>query len=183
MGDPLLIQSFDYVIFYPLIVDPFVPWCANIHPNMITIFNCLIKYIAYLSAITWNWQRLLWIGTLERFLDCLDGRVARKYNKCSEFGHALDKYTDLIFRFGTAIELIRMTFPLFQHDFIAPFLLLAVCAACPSVFIFDAFRGRIQNLNTQANSISIIVEDNATLLCLILPALQWLCVVRCGINA
>lgn len=182
MGDPLLIRSFDYQLFYPYCVDPFVVYCRNIHPNYITLFNFIVKYYAYLCAITWNWQGLLVLGTAERFLDCLDGRVARKFNKCSPLGHALDKYSDLIFRFFTAYRLIQLTIPLFAQDFLAPFLLIAVCGLCPAVFIFDAARGRIINLETQVDSLAIVVEDNATLLCLILPLLQYLCVARCDVS-
>ena len=181
MGDPLLLVSFDYIIFYPWCVDPFVRFFRGVHPNYITLFNLIIKYYAYMAVIRWDWYGLLWLGTFERFLDCLDGRVARKFDKCSPLGHALDKYSDLIFRFFTAYRLICMTLPLFQQDFLAPFLLLMVCAACPLVFVFDAARGRIVNLETQVDSLAIVVEDNATLLCLLLPALQYFCIQRCTI--
>jgi phosphatidylglycerophosphate synthase len=181
MGDPLLRWSFDAIFFYPYIVDPWVPYCKSIHPNCITLFNIIVKYYTYMQVIAWNYTGLLWLGTLERFLDCLDGRVARRFNKCSPFGHALDKYSDLIFRFFTAYRLICMAIPLFQQDFLSPFLLFIVCASCPAIFIIDSMRGKIQNLETQRDSVAIVVEDNATLLCLILPILQFFCVLRCDV--
>ena len=182
MGDPLLVYSFDNLIFYPWCIDPFLTYFRHVHPNWITLFNFVVKYYAFLCAISWNWQGLLVLGTVERWLDCLDGRVARRFNKCSPLGHALDKYSDLIFRFYTAWRMIQLAFPLFERDFIAPFLLLMVCAACPAVFVFDAARGRIVNLETQADSLAILIEDNGTLLCLLLPFLQYLCIVRCGVT-
>ena len=180
MGSPVLQLSFDYLCFYPYVVLPTVKYFKNVHPNYITIFNLIIKYYSFAAAMSWNWQRLLWLGTLERYLDCLDGSVARKFEKCSTVGHCLDKYSDLIFRFGTAVGIIQNTLPLLQEDIFAPLLLLLVVFSCPAVFIYDAFRGKIDNLNTSADSIAIIIEDNATLLCLILPLLQFFCVQRCS---
>jgi phosphatidylglycerophosphate synthase len=185
MGDPILITSFDARVFYPMVIDPFIDRYFNIfvhvHPNYITLFNFLIKYLAYVAAVAFDWKGLLVWGTMERFLDCLDGRVARRFQKCSDFGHHMDKVGDLVFRFTTAIQLVRVTLPLFAVDFFSPFLLLFISVLCPSVYIYDAFKGRIINMETQASALALVIEDNATLLCVIFPLLQWLCVVRCGL--
>ena len=41
---------------------------------------------------------MLSIHTLERYLDCLDGHLARRYNMCTTAGHYMDKSTDFVFR-------------------------------------------------------------------------------------
>ena len=118
-GDPL-VWSFDQVVFYPKCVDPFVPHCQHIHPNWITLLNVLVKWFAFIAIVEWSpWGLLFW-GTLERFLDCLDGRVARRFNKSSTFGHWMDKSTDLVFRWGSAGYAVYACLPLLAQDILAP---------------------------------------------------------------
>ena len=63
----------------------------NVHPNYITLFNLVIKYYAYMAAVSWDWKGLLWLGTFK------DSWIVwmvelRKFEKCSALGHALNKY-------------------------------------------------------------------------------------------
>lgn len=180
-GDPLLSHSFDELVFYPKCVDPFVRYFRNVHPNYITLFNVFIKYKAFLSVLAWSpWGLLFW-GTVERWLDCLDGRVARRFNKLSTFGHWFDKVTDLIFRWMSAVCAVWMCLPLLWQDILAPGTLIVVCVACPGVYVYDGWRGRIVNGNTREDALAIYLEDNATLLCLLLPMLQWFVLSRCSV--
>ena len=103
MGNPLIL-SFDSIIFYPYCVVPCAKYFSRVHPNFITAFNCLVKWWAFCAILSWSpWRFLLW-GTLERYLDCLDGVAARKFNKSSTFGHWMDKSTDLVYRWSSALS-------------------------------------------------------------------------------
>ena len=180
MGNPL-IWSFDSEIFYPRCVVPCAKY-VRIHPNWITLFNCLIKYWAFCAILTWSpWRLLVW-GTLERFLDCLDGVVARKQNKMSTFGHWMDKSTDMVYRWSSAAAAIGMCVPLLAQDLWAPGSLIAISVLCPGVYIYDGYHGHIDKGNTSAKGVAIYLEDNATLLCAILPMMQWWVTQRCQVG-
>ena len=178
MGNPL-IWSFDSEIFYPRCVVPCAKYFKNVHPNWITLLNCLIKWWAFCAILAWSpWRLLLW-GALERFLDCLDGVVARKYNKLSVFGHWMDKSTDFVYRWSSAIAAVGLCVPLLTQDVWAPGALIAMSVGCPGVYIYDGYRGHIDKGNTSANGMAIYLEDNATLLCVVFPAMQWWVLQRC----
>ena len=71
----------------------------NIHPNIITGFGFILNYYIYkeLQKPFMDKQRLISILFLRWLADCLDGNVARKYNKTSKLGNKLDTLSDLIF--------------------------------------------------------------------------------------
>lgn len=73
----------------------------NIHPNIITISGLLMNfYIYYLLNTPNNNIYLLTFCIIYRWLaDCLDGAIARKYNKGSKLGHQLDTLSDIIIGF------------------------------------------------------------------------------------
>ena len=178
MGHPL-IPSFDSVIFYPRVVVPSAKYFANVHPNWITLFNCYIKWLAFCAVLSWSpWALLLW-GTLERYLDCLDGVVARKYDKHSTVGHWLDKSTDLVYRWASAGAGLCASVPLLSQDIVAPGSLMVVCVALPGIYAWDAYKGNIVAGDTSVQSLAIYVEDNATLLTVILPLMQAWILNRC----
>ena len=73
----------------------------NVNPNSITfislILNAVIYYLLHNEKDN-NINILLKIILIIRwFTDCLDGFIARKYNKISKFGKNFDKFTDIIF--------------------------------------------------------------------------------------
>ena len=74
----------------------------NIHPNCITLFgmglNFIIFYILFFENDIKHEFGLLSILLFLRWLaDCLDGNIARKYDKKSKFGNFLDTISDMIF--------------------------------------------------------------------------------------
>ena len=72
----------------------------NIHPNIITLFGMNINLIIYNVFVADNTNSYcIFIGILFiiRWLcDCLDGNVARKYNKTSYIGSLLDTVSDFM---------------------------------------------------------------------------------------
>ena len=178
MGNPL-IPSFDSLVFYPRVVIPSAKYFSNVHPNWITLVNCGVKWLAFCAVLSWSPCALLCWGALERYLDCLDGVVARKFNKGSTLGHWLDKTTDLVYRWASAGAGLCVSAPLLAQDVLAPGSLVLVCVALPGIYVWDAYNGNIVDGNTTDKSIAIYVEDNATLLVVLLPLLQMWISSRC----
>jgi phosphatidylglycerophosphate synthase len=69
---------------------------ANVHPNSISAAALVVGLLSALAV----WQGVLWLGLLlwigNRVLDGLDGVVARKYGKQSDFGGYLDLALDYV---------------------------------------------------------------------------------------
>lgn len=73
-----------------------------IHPNIITTIGLICNYfilinidsITYKSINPYTFGLLIFIRWLS---DCLDGAVARKYNKTSKLGNMLDTISDMLF--------------------------------------------------------------------------------------
>lgn len=176
-----MVPSFDSTIFYPHVVQPSAKYFSRVHPNWITLFNCYVKWLAFCAVLSWSpWALLVW-GALERYLDCLDGVVARKFDKRSVFGHWMDKTTDLVYRWASASAGVYVSIPLLAQDAVAPGSLVLVCVGLPALYAYEAYRGNIIGGNTTAASIAIHVEDNATLLVVLLPLMQAWIMARCEI--
>ena len=179
MGLPLLDQSFDKVIFYPYVVTPLVKHCSRISPNTVTVVNFLFKYLCLKSIVTFSpWNYFLW-SNVERVLDCLDGEIARTYDKKSRAGHYLDKVGDAAYRFTSAYLGIRACLPLLQVDLLAPGSIIALSLLCPGLYVYEFFRGRLDNLETSGDTLAIYLEDNGTLLNVLIPILQAWTLSRC----
>jgi len=101
----------------------------------------------------------------------LDGEVARYYNKCTVVGHYLDKYSDVFFRLTMVKSCLEISL-LAPYFTIWSFLLIIGCLACPGVYVYDYLKGNItSDMIADKSCRSLILEDNATLLCFILPFL------------
>ena len=85
--------------FDSLVTYKFVDIIANeqMEPNVITISNIIPSFLALYFLYRCDYILFIIFLVIRLILDCLDGHVARKYNKTSDFGYKLDHYTDLIF--------------------------------------------------------------------------------------
>ena len=91
-------NSIDYILFYQNINKFVYKICnTNITPNMITISSILLLYPIYYAIRNKKIYHVLFLILFRHFIDCLDGQVARKCNKVSEFGNYLDIFTDMLF--------------------------------------------------------------------------------------
>lgn len=76
-----------------------------ISPNAITISGIILNFLIYVSIIN-KYQLITFILLSFRYLaDCLDGGVARKYNKSSKVGGLLDTISDNILIFILTLAL------------------------------------------------------------------------------
>lgn len=85
----------------------------NVSPNSVTIVGILCNFIILYMTIKSEYNYvILFLSIMIRFLsDCLDGAIARKYNKQSKIGHYLDTFSDMFFMF-VMINSIVMKFKL-----------------------------------------------------------------------
>ena len=67
-----------------------------ISPNLITISGLLMNFFILYYVILGNFYATSILLILRYLADCLDGGVARKYNKKSKIGGALDTWSDTI---------------------------------------------------------------------------------------
>ena len=92
-------QSNNPLCFDSMITYKFVDIIANekMEPNIITISNIIPSFLSLYFLYHHNYVLFIIFLVIRLILDCLDGHVARKYNKITNFGNKLDHYTDLIF--------------------------------------------------------------------------------------
>lgn len=171
MGRPK-ITSIDSLVVYPL-VEQTVQYYQLIHPNWITMVCIVTKYQALLSLQSLAlWQLMFWMLT-ERYLDCLDGEVARYYNKTSQLGNYLDKYSDVLYRLCMVKHCLYHSYSLFVLN-TTWFAFVGLTLLCPLLYVIDYRRGLLsKNMECSGRGIAIYLEDNATLLCFVLPWFLW----------
>lgn len=107
-GDDNLTESFtDNYLFFP-IGDFFLPLLhrLKITPNMITLVStiCTTVSIYYLNVDNFKYFSILY--TLGYFFDCMDGRMARKYNQGSTFGMVFDSASDIVTNYLLLVTII-----------------------------------------------------------------------------
>ena len=83
---------------YTKLKEPQYKWLCVLNPNLITILNVFIStLIGYLFYYNKSIYWLIFLTLINRFLDILDGSVARKCNKTSKLGQKLDILGDIYF--------------------------------------------------------------------------------------
>ena len=102
------------------ILDKFLIF-KYINPNSITIAGFLMNF-AILYFVTHGMLILSLVFLLFRYLaDCLDGGVARKYNKKSKLGGVLDTWSDTILIYVSIVGLFYVYNLSFASEFAAFF--------------------------------------------------------------
>ena len=66
----------------------------HIHPNVITVFGIILNIAIFYAVENNNFSFTAILSVFRYLADCLDGGVARKYNKTSKIGGALDTFSD-----------------------------------------------------------------------------------------
>jgi len=167
MGRPL-INGMDKLLIYPC-VDFALPYCKIIHPLMITILSIIYKYNILMYFDKLNSDILCLYMLAERYYDCLDGEIARKYNKCSTLGHYMDKGSDFIYWNGICIRSLvflymNPTFTIYWWSF--SLILMYV----PFAILMDTKSNKHKLLGTiSEDSWFIYLEDNGGLFAFMLP--------------
>ena len=133
-----------------------VPKICMLNPNLITIFNLLVATtIGYVFYNNKSIYLLIFLSFINRFLDILDGLVARKCNKTTKIGKYLDILSD------TLLSLIILTITFFKINskfiYIKFFILILI-----SIFIYGAYKNMVtDNYELIGNNIVFqICHDN-----------------------
>jgi phosphatidylglycerophosphate synthase len=85
--------------FYTYAIDPLSVYFKNVHPNWITLAGIPLSFVVH-YAHSYGILSLIIVSILmfiRTICDCLDGFVARKYNKKSKLGAMLDTLADSLF--------------------------------------------------------------------------------------
>ena len=146
-----------------------------IAPNIITISGLIINFIIFnlLQTNNSNYYLVIFLILYRWLADCLDGAVARKYNKGSKIGHYLDTISDIIMAFIT-VYFIQKYFINLPFNFV---LILYIFF----IFIYNKTFNFITNhnnlKNTQKNNFIyniVVFGTNNTIITYILLILTYL---------
>jgi phosphatidylglycerophosphate synthase len=167
MGKPL-INSFDKYWIYTF-VDIFLPFCENIHPNLVTCLSIIFKVGVIYNFRIYSPILLGTFMTLERFCDSLDGEIARKFKKCSLIGHYMDKVSDFIY--WNCICVVSAMFLYTNLTFsVYWWIYFSILAYVPLSLVADTRADRFKFLgNIPKDSWFIYIEDNGSLFSLLIP--------------
>jgi phosphatidylglycerophosphate synthase len=94
-------------------IDRFLPiFCKlNVHPNYITLIALVLSVgIIFLHLAHFYWAVVFSI-IIRQICDCIDGGVARKCNKTSKLGGALDNLADMIMLISISFITFTFVFP------------------------------------------------------------------------
>jgi len=123
MPQPSNKLSVDNLITYPLI-DLIAN--KNMIPNVITIINIIPSCISLYYLYNKNFILFYIFLIIHIILDCLDGHVARKYNKQTYIGGILDAVTDFLY-YSAMIIILTHTNKLFMTICLILLILLDIC--------------------------------------------------------
>lgn len=97
-GDDEMFESWaDLNVFFPIslnLVDPL--YDMGLTPNMVTILSTIFTFLSIYYLHLGNRAYAFYAYLFGYTLDCVDGRMARKYNMGSDIGMALDCTSDNI---------------------------------------------------------------------------------------
>ena len=80
----------------------------NIHPNIVTISGGLLTFPIVNAIKQKEFNKMIILFFLRWLADCLDGGIARKYNKSTKLGERLDTVSDTIFTLTCAYYLTKI---------------------------------------------------------------------------
>ena len=167
-----LINGFDKYWIYTF-VDILLPFCQNVSPNFITFMSIICKFLIINNFTYYNSITLCSLMTFERFFDCLDGEIARKFDKCTTIGHYLDKISDFIY--WNLITIFSAIFlynnPTFTIYWWIYFIILSYI---PSAVVLDVFSNKWNLFDSVSKqSWFIYAEDNGSLFSILIPYMMY----------
>src|ERR1700751_3153039 len=114
---------------------------TGINPNLLTFLGLLVNFGAAANFAIGNFRAAAIIIFLAGFLDMLDGQVARKQNRVTQFGafydSTLDRYADMALYMGLLV--------FYSVSGRTPYVVLAAVATAGSVMVSYA-RARAESL-------------------------------------
>lgn len=87
-----------------IILNNFI-FFKHISPNLITFIGFVLNFIIYYEIINHNFNIATILLIIRYLADCLDGGIARKYNKKSKFGGLFDTISDSLLIFFSTLAI------------------------------------------------------------------------------
>src|SRR5256885_7942493 len=144
-------------------LNPFIGYLSNVSPNTLTLLGS-IPPILFFVFIVYHWYVFALMALIGNGIDMLDGMVARKYHKVTNFGGFLDSTLDRIADF-----LIIAAFGfagIVGWQIVAPFLLFA--------FLTSYIRSRGELANPHVSFAVGIIERSERLVLIFFSLLLYL---------
>ncbi len=103
-------------------LEPIAEKLSSVNPNILTLLGSIPPLLFFVFVIN-RWYLLAIIAFLGTFFDTLDGMIARKYNKVTNFGGFLDSTMDRVsdFLIVTAFSFGGIV----RWEIVAPIMLLS----------------------------------------------------------
>jgi phosphatidylglycerophosphate synthase len=175
----------DYFI-YNNIVNPISKQLCFIHPNFITIINLLLSIP--LAFNLHNDGKIIYfiiIVFFNRFLDLLDGSIARSCDKQSKIGSILDILCDFLV---VSTGLIMFIYKILKSNihknikitvviFIAILLLYLLYIVCLELFSSSWYK-KINNNKVFLNKLTLFYHDNSLVLGFIIAMILKLIIMK-----
>tara|TARA_B100001094_G_scaffold313605_1_gene351558 strand:- start:716 stop:1258 length:543 start_codon:yes stop_codon:yes gene_type:complete len=150
----------------------------HIHPNIITISGLILNYFIYIYLNNQKNNKLtnlqFIICMFFRWLsDCMDGAIARKYNKGSKLGHYLDTLSDVIIAFVFLYFILKKIFNLSFNTVLIIFLICLYIFNSKTNFIYSHDKMKNKNNNNNIfNKIIGFLTNNSYLYFILIIILQ-----------
>lgn len=77
-------------------IDTHIEMYSNISPNTITTIGIIVGILSAYNISIKNYRTASLLFLLAYYFDCVDGKVARKYNKITVFGDYYDHVGDVL---------------------------------------------------------------------------------------
>lgn len=74
-------------------------------PNFITLIGFVLNFVIYYEIVNYNFNIATILLIIRYLADCLDGGIARKYNKKSKFGGLFDTISDSLLIFFSTLAI------------------------------------------------------------------------------
>lgn len=109
-------------------LDPLAEKLSFVHPNVLTLIGSIPPLLFFVFVIN-RWYFLAIVAFLGTFFDTIDGMIARKYNKVTNFGGLLDSTMDRVsdfliisaFSFGNVVKW-EITAPLLLFSYLTSYI-------------------------------------------------------------
>lgn len=139
----------------------------NIHPNVITIFGMILN-VVLLHANVANNHIYFGVVLIIRWLcDCLDGAVARKYNKTSKVGNILDTISDIMLQFFLVYILLTRYYDIGSKWIVLGFIIYTVFMICKYNVLNNHEEIKKYGKNNFLNKIIVFGTNNSLFLFLL----------------
>ena len=158
-----------------LIVDN-ISLFKYVHPNIITLIGLILNFAILYVVLKGHFISSVVLLAVRYLADCLDGGVARKYNKKSKIGGALDTWSDTILIYVSIVGLFIINDLSFGSE-------IAAFVACANLYVMSLTESLFDHAGMKTGSsllsnIYAFLVNNSFILFLLHIIILYLSVIR-----